>query len=82
MNEEEKTFREYLNYRFDNIDNQLSELKTTYKEKSNHLEKGISRNQKKLTSLDKRTIILTIVMSIIYNNVLGVGGDILKRIVK
>lgn len=78
---EEETFREFLTFRFDTLEAKIESYNKIVHKRIDENRDNVSLNAKKLISLDKRTIILTIIVSVFYNNLLEAGTNILKRFI-
>lgn len=76
---EEKTFRQYLDFKFETISKQIDSLSNSFENEKKILHRRIEENRKSIIEIDKKTIVLGIVVAIIYNGIIGLSSDFFKR---
>lgn len=79
MSDDEETFREFLKFRFDKIDEEIEEIKETLLSEARKRKTSDKDQVKRISHLEKRALVLATIVSIVYHFAVNNGWSYMKR---
>ena len=78
----EVTLKEFIQQRFDHLEDKINLKYDDLDRRVNENSDKVTENTKTIISIDKRTIVISVIMGIFFNGLLGLSEGIFQRLMQ